>query len=93
MRLRRNKITESDWIVMRLLHYILATDPSAVSVQDVQKTLTYLGRKYGYDGYYAEMEMIFQDQREKGEFDNPECAGLRTMNGRFNIVQKDGNEQ
>jgi hypothetical protein len=40
-----NRLREPDWIALRLLYVLVASDPSSASLPDVQKALRYYNRK------------------------------------------------
>ena len=43
------KIKKEDWIILRLLYLILALDPTMSKLDDIQRTMRYLKKRYEID--------------------------------------------
>jgi hypothetical protein len=62
-------IKRQDWMTLRLLYLILASDPSAVFLPDVQKTVDH----YGYTTVLLAFGLLNRELANDGKtFGNPE---------------------
>jgi hypothetical protein len=68
-----------DWIILRLLYYILATDGSAVHFRDVTKTRRFIQANIHDKAVCDAYEMIRKEHIALGQYDNPECASVREL--------------
>ena len=73
------QLTAQDWIILRLLHYTLSTDVSSVMARDVDKTRSWALDKIGGETMMVAFEMIYQENRRRGEYNNPSCMSFRKM--------------
>ena len=73
------KLDKKDWIVLRLLHYILSTDTSSPTVDDISRSLRYMNIHHGPITVQKAMSMIYRDQIIKGEYDNPSSQAMRAL--------------
>jgi hypothetical protein len=63
------KLKEKDWVGLRLLYLILASDPSAAVLPDVNKAVDY----YGYGTVLGAFELLNKEIANDGKtFGNPE---------------------
>lgn len=74
-----NKLTKQDWIVIRMLYYATATDPSSVTVKDVARTQEYAVSTYGLDTLLAAYELIRKEHASNHEYDNPASLSMRNL--------------
>jgi len=73
------QLTAQEWIILRLLHHTLSTDVSSVMARDVDKTRSWALEKFGSETMMVAFEMIYQENRRRGEYNNPSCMSFRTM--------------
>ena len=72
-------LKKEDWIILRLLHYVLSTDTSSTTVDDISRSLNYMNIQHGPGTVKRAMSMVYQDQVAKGEYDNPASHAMRTL--------------
>lgn len=71
---RITRLSDSDWVALRLLFLVMATDPSNVSIEDVQKSLDY----FGYKTMLFAFDLLVKEHRKTGMFEgNADSALLR----------------
>lgn len=73
------QLTAQDWIILRLLHHTLSTDVSSVMARDVDKTRSWALDKFGSETMMVAFEMIYQENRRRGEYNNPSCMSFRKL--------------
>jgi hypothetical protein len=70
------KLKKKDWVALRLLYLILASDPSAAVLPDVQKTVD----MYGLSTILAAFELLNREIANDGTtFGNPEVNLTRRV--------------
>jgi hypothetical protein len=82
-------VTESDWVGMRALYLMLATDTSASQSPEVARINKYYRSKYGDGVFNAAIEAIYFDNRWRKTFNDPSVAFARRLSDSFNVKQKD----
>lgn len=85
---RRMRITRDDWVGLRALYILLASDASAISMPEVQLILRYYQDKYENGMITRAMGQLARDNAIRGTFDNPESAISRRLNSSIVSVQK-----
>ena len=76
---RPDKISESDWVGIRLLYQILAADVSAHVVSDVQKACDYYEKKYGYRSLVSAFGLLVKDPSASKSFADGNYSGARNL--------------
>jgi len=67
--IKTHQLKKKDWVVLRLLYLILASDPSAAALPDVSKTIDL----YGYMTLLKAFEQLNKEIANDGvTFGNPE---------------------
>lgn len=67
--IKTDQLKKKDWVVLRLLYLILASDPSAAALPDVSKTIDL----YGYMTLLKAFEQLNKEIANDGvTFGNPE---------------------
>lgn len=84
-----DKLKEADWIALRLLYILMASDPSVGGLPDVQKTINHYnaklrpkGRKHRYSGGHLlpVFALLNKEIPYDGEtFANPEVSLTRNV--------------
>ena len=82
-------IKEHDWVGLRTLYILLASDVSAAQLPEVQRILRYYQNKYSHGMVIGAMGQLARDNAIRGTFDNPESAISRRLNSSIVIAQKD----
>jgi hypothetical protein len=77
---RRTRITANDWVALRALYILLASDASAIALTEVQLILRYYQDKYDPGIITRAMGQLARDNAIRGTFDNPESAISRRLN-------------
>ena len=72
-------ITESDWVGMRALYLLLATDASAAQSPEVVRIMNFYRKKHGTEAFYPAMAAIAKDNAWRNTFDNPSVMFARTL--------------
>jgi hypothetical protein len=73
------RITKPDWVGLRGLYLLLASDPSAVTVREVQRILQYYEDKYTTPVVRDAMARLVHDNALRGTFDTPASAMSRRL--------------
>lgn len=72
--IKTKQLKKKDWVTLRLLYLILASDPSAASLPDVSKAI----ELYGYTTLLKAFEQLNKEIANDGvTFGNPEVALTR----------------
>jgi hypothetical protein len=67
--IKTDNLKKKDWIILRLLYLILASDPSAAFLPDVKKAVD----SYGYSTLLKAFELLNREIANDGKtFGNPE---------------------
>jgi hypothetical protein len=87
----RTKIDKQEWISMRLLFLLLASDPSNVRVADVKKTMDYFEARFG-KGFFLEnmWKLAVEHSILKTFVHNPDSKMVRDMNNSITDEKDDG---
>jgi hypothetical protein len=85
----RFKATESDWVGMRALYLLLATDTSAAQSPEVARIINYYQRKYGSDAVLQFNSSLARDNAWRGTFSDPNAAFARRLDQSIFITQKE----
>lgn len=89
-----NKLNESDWVALRLLYIVLASDPSAAALPDVQKAINFYEEKLRKPGEstYARgnllpiFAVLNREIANDGKtFNNPEVSLTRNIDVRWGV--------
>lgn len=73
------RITKPDWVGLRGLYLLLASDPSAVTLKEVQRILQYYQDKYTTAIVQDAMGKLVRDNALRGTFDTPASAMSRRL--------------
>jgi hypothetical protein len=82
-------INESDWVGMRALYLLLATDTSAAQSPEVCRIMNFYRKKYGTNTFYPAMAAIAKDNGWRDTFNDPNVMFARIL--RKSIQQADPN--
>lgn len=72
-------LTAQEWIIIRLLNYIVSTDVSAPSALDVGNTRLWLIDRLGEQTMMDAFWMVYKENRLRGEYNNPSCMAIRKL--------------
>lgn len=81
--------TESDWVGMRALYLLLATDTSAAQSPEAARIIKYYQRKYGSDAVLHFTSRLAKDNAWRGTFSDPNVAFARRLDQSIRITQKE----
>jgi hypothetical protein len=87
------KITKPDWVGLRSLYLLLASDTSAAQSPEVVRIIEYYRNKYGSDVMYPAMERLTKDNAWRGTFSDPNVAFARRLDSAIKISRRDGEFQ
>jgi hypothetical protein len=74
-----NRLTHRDWVMLRLLFYILSTDTSSVTVKDILWSENFITSLFGQDTVLKAFDLIRKDQIAIGAYDNHESWAMRRL--------------
>ena len=74
------KISKPDWVGLRCLYLLLASDTSTATIKEVQRILRYYQDKYTTEGVTNAMGKLVRDNALRGTFNVPEAAISRQLN-------------
>lgn len=85
------KIKIHDWVGLRALYLILASDTSSATVREVQRILRYYENIYTTAVVQQAMSLLVRDNALRGTFDNPEADMSRRLDRaiKITLVDKD----
>jgi hypothetical protein len=75
------KIKKQDWIILRLLYLILALDPTMAKLDDIQRTIMYLKKRYenNQDPIVNGFDLLKQEHGKLNTFNNVEIRSMREI--------------
>jgi hypothetical protein len=82
-------IERDDWVGLRTLYILLASDVSAVVLPEVQRILRHYYNKYDSGTVIEAMGQLARDNAIRGTFDNPESEIGRRLDRSIVFTQKD----
>jgi hypothetical protein len=85
----RKNIDKSDWVGLRALYLLLATDASAVNSPEVKRISGFYERKYGYIKMLDAMQQLAKDNAIRETFTAPDVMWARNMDRSIVIKVKD----
>lgn len=83
------KITKSDWVGLRSLYLLLASDTSAALSPEVNRIIVYYREKYSTEVMYPAMAAIAKDNAWRGTFEDPSVAFARRLDGYIHMTYGD----
>ena len=83
------KITKPDWVGLRALYLLIASDTSAAQSPEVYRIMSYYTRQYGNDAVDRAICAIARDNAWRNTFDNPHAAFTRKLDQSIRITQRD----
>ncbi len=72
-------IKEHDWVGLRALYLLMASDASAVCSPEVTRIKNYYTDKYGHSFILEAMNLLSRDNSIRGTFEAPDVAFARRM--------------
>ena len=81
-------ITKPDWVGLRALYLLLASDTSAALSPEVQRIIRYYREKYSTEIFYPAMAAIAKDNAWRGTFSDPQVAFARKLDQSIRITQR-----
>jgi hypothetical protein len=75
----KKRITEADWVGIRVLYQLFAVDVTAQSVHDIQCVCNYYERKYGYRSLQRAFAQLVTDPSAQRSFDDAGYFGARRL--------------
>ena len=82
-------ISKSNWVGMRALYLLLATDASAAQSPEVVRIMNFYRMKHGTAAFYSAMAAIAKDNGWRGTFDDPSVEFARRLDRSIRITQSD----
>ena len=81
-------ITKSDWVGMRALYLLLASDPSAAQSHEVVRIMNFYRDKYGTNGFYPAIAAIAKDNAQRNTFSDPSVMFGRNLDRSIKVTQR-----
>ncbi len=78
------RLTNRDWVMLRMLYYILSTDTSSVTVKDVLWSENFISALFSKETVLKAFDLIRKDQVAIGAYDNPESWAMRRLKRSIN---------
>lgn len=79
-----HRMNYRDWLMLRLLFYILSTDVSSATVKDIDLSIRFADLLFGRDNVLKAFDMIRKDQIATGAYDNRESWAMRRLRQSIN---------
>ena len=83
-----DKLTQQDWVTLRLLFYVLSTDTSSQSVKEIAWSMDFVKHLFGTDTVLKAFDMIRKDQVAIGAYDNPDSWAMKRLRQSIDIKEK-----
>jgi hypothetical protein len=83
------KVSKPDWVGIRALYLLLASDTSAALSPEVQRIIRYYREKYSTEIFYPAMAAIARDNAWRNTFSDPQVAFARKINQSIHVTQRD----
>lgn len=87
------KITKSDWVGLRALYLLIASDASAAQSPEVCRIMSYYTQQYGNDAIDRAICEMAKDNAWRNTFDNESVAFARRLDSAIKISGRDGEFQ
>jgi hypothetical protein len=89
------KIKKEDWIILRLLYLILALDPTMSKLDDIQRTMRYLKKRYknNQDPIINAFDLIKKEHGKLDTFNNVEILSMREMQKKVEVHREYEDEE
>lgn len=81
-------IKKHDWVGLRALYLLMASDASAVSSKEVSRILRFYQNQYDEKVIQKAMEMLSRDNSIRGTFEAPGVAFARRMDKAIQIREE-----
>lgn len=74
-----HRLTHREWVMLRMLYYIISTDPTSVTVKDILWSRHFLVSLVGEKTVLKAFDLIRKDQIAIGAYDNPDSRAMRRL--------------
>ena len=74
-----HKLTHREWVMLRMLYYIISTDPTSVTVKDIFWIRHFIVCLVGEKTVLKAFDLIRKDQIAIGAYDNPDSRAMRRL--------------
>ena len=90
-----DKIKKQDWIILRLLYLILALDPTMSKLDDIQRTMRYLKKRYenDQDPIINGFDLIKKEHGKLDTFNDVEILSMREMQKKVEVHREYEDEE
>jgi hypothetical protein len=85
----RNKISKDDWVGLRGLYLLLATDASAINSPEVKRISSFYEGRYGYGAVVGAMAQLTTDNAIRETFTAPDVNWARELDRSIVIKASD----
>lgn len=86
-----HRLSHREWVMLRMLYYIISTDTSSVTVKDVLWSKDFIVSLVGEKTVLKAFDMIRKDQIAIGAYDNPDSQAMRRLRQSINDYSSSAN--
>lgn len=79
-----DQISHREWVMLRMLYYIISTDTTSVTVQDILWSKYFIASLVGEKTIPKAFDLIRKDQIAVGAYDNPDSRAMRRLRQSIN---------
>ncbi len=79
-----DRLTHREWVMLRMLYYIISTDTTSVTVKDVLWSKYFIAALVGEKTILKAFDLIRKDQIAEGAYDNPDSRAMRRLRQSIN---------
>lgn len=79
-----DRLSHREWVMLRMLYYIISTDPTSVTVKDVLWSKYFIAGLVGEKTILKAFDLIRKDQIAVGAYDNPDSQAMRRLRQSIN---------
>lgn len=79
-----DQLTHREWVMLRMLYYIISTDTTSVTVQDILWSKYFIASLVGEKTILKAFDLIRKDQIAVGAYDNPDSRAMRRLRQSIN---------
>jgi hypothetical protein len=73
------KLNDKEWVMLRLMFYILSTDVSSVTDKEIDRSQRFVLDLFGIETTMKAFDMIRKDQIARGAYDSPSSWATRRL--------------
>jgi hypothetical protein len=83
------KLNDKEWVMLRLMFYILSTDVSSVTDKEIERSKDFVLDLFGIETTMNAFELIRKDQIARKAYDNPASWAMRHLRQSIQLTKGD----